>query len=220
MANIQEDLARIQSARYGEEVRGSIINAISDINDESVAAKNAAITAQNSAQASATAAAHQVELAQAEVTNAKAEVTKAQAEVTNAKAEVTKAQTQVALATTQANLAIDAKDDAETAETHAEEWYNKTKQIVEQSLTGGLLPMGTVEFADLPSLASAEIGWSYIVSDAFTTTSDFEDGAGQAVAAWSTVYKTGNNKWAVAEGSSVNAVVINKTLYLGAIVNE
>lgn len=220
MANIQEDLARIQNARYGEEVRGSIINAISDINDESVEAKEAAITAQNSAQASATEAAHQVGLAQNEVQNAKAEVVNAKREVGKAEAEVAKAQTQVSLATQQAEIAIDAKDDAETAETNAESWYNRTKQIAEQSLTGGLVPMGTIEFADLPALADAQIGWSYIVSDSFTTTSDFEDGAGESVAAWSTVYKTGNNKWGVAEGSSVNAVVINNTLYLGAIVNE
>ncbi len=46
-------------------------------------------------------------------------------------------------------------------------------QIEVDQLPKGVVPKGTVTFANLPSLASVEIGWMYNVSDAFTTTSDF-----------------------------------------------
>ena len=46
MANIQTYLDNIQQAVYGEEVRGSIHDAIAAMNEESSAAKEAATTAQ------------------------------------------------------------------------------------------------------------------------------------------------------------------------------
>ena len=56
MANINTYLQKILAAIYGEEVRGSIHDAIAAINEESVKAKEDASTAKDSAQASATAA--------------------------------------------------------------------------------------------------------------------------------------------------------------------
>ncbi|MBO6204933.1 MAG: hypothetical protein J6O13_15530 [Selenomonas sp.] len=40
-------------------------------------------------------------------------------------------------------------------------------------------PGGTVAFADLPALAAANEGFVYNISDAFTTTADFVEGAGK-----------------------------------------
>ena len=54
MANIQEDINQIATARYGREVRGSIVNALILMNDESSEAIDKAVTAQDSAVASAT----------------------------------------------------------------------------------------------------------------------------------------------------------------------
>ena len=54
MANIQEDINQIATARYGRDVRGSIVNALILMNDESSEAIDKAVTAQDSAVASAT----------------------------------------------------------------------------------------------------------------------------------------------------------------------
>lgn len=53
MANIQEDINQIATARYGREVRGSIVNALTLMNEESSEAIDKAVTAQDSATASA-----------------------------------------------------------------------------------------------------------------------------------------------------------------------
>ena len=53
MANIQEDINKIATARYGRDVRGSIVNALTLMNEESSEAIDKAVTAQDSATASA-----------------------------------------------------------------------------------------------------------------------------------------------------------------------
>lgn len=53
MANIQDDINQIATARYGREVRGSIVNALTLMNEESSEAIDKAVTAQDSASASA-----------------------------------------------------------------------------------------------------------------------------------------------------------------------
>lgn len=58
MADISQHLKAIQTAKYGEEVRGSIHDALEAMNEESSSAKEVAETAQDSAKASATAAAN------------------------------------------------------------------------------------------------------------------------------------------------------------------
>ncbi|MBP5422638.1 MAG: hypothetical protein J6Y78_09375 [Paludibacteraceae bacterium] len=49
-----------------------------------------------------------------------------------------------------------------------DELYSDIRQI-----SHGIVPRGTVEFENLPSLASAEVGDMYNISDDFTTTEDF-----------------------------------------------
>lgn len=53
MADIQRDINQIATARYGREVRGSIVNALTLMNEESSEAIDKAVTAQDSASASA-----------------------------------------------------------------------------------------------------------------------------------------------------------------------
>lgn len=64
MPNIDQDLQRIMEARYGREVRGSIHDAISDINDVADGAYNKAATAQDSAESSAKTASELATLAE------------------------------------------------------------------------------------------------------------------------------------------------------------
>lgn len=59
---------------------------------------------------------------------------------------------------------------------------------VASTIPKAITPKGTIEFADLPALTTASVGDMYNVSDAFTTTADFVEGAGIAMAAGSNVY--------------------------------
>ena len=75
-----------------------------------------------------------------------------------------------------------------------------------ESIGGALRPMGTITFSQLPAVATATAGDCYNISDAFTTTSDFEEGAGIKVAAGANVYKTVGGKWDVLAGAFVTGV--------------
>lgn len=54
-----------------------------------------------------------------------------------------------------------------------------TKDYVDAVATGALKPKGSVTFANLPALSAANVNTFYNVSDAFTTTADFVEGAGK-----------------------------------------
>lgn len=85
-------------------------------------------------------------------------------------------------------------------------YYYLQAQAIAQGLAGALKPMGTIVFANLPALSSAAAGDMYNISDNFTTTSDFEEGAGVPVAAGANVYKTAGGKWDVLAGNFVSGV--------------
>lgn len=85
-------------------------------------------------------------------------------------------------------------------------YYYLQAQAIAQGLAGALKPMGTIVFANLPALASANAGDMYNISDSFTTTSDFEEGAGVPIAAGANVYKTVGGKWDVLAGNFVSGV--------------
>lgn len=53
------------------------------------------------------------------------------------------------------------------------------KKYVDAVATGSLKPKGSVAFANLPALAAANLNNVYNVTDAFTTTADFVEGAGK-----------------------------------------
>lgn len=99
-----------------------------------------------------------------------------------------------------------AQTHAETAEDGAEHFYQETLAIA-QTLGSALIPRGTVEFANLPSVSSSDIkdGYMWNISDPFTTTSDFVEGAGLSIPMGANVYRiTINNvpKWDILAGSS------------------
>lgn len=75
-----------------------------------------------------------------------------------------------------------------------------------EAIKGGLQPRGTVAFADLPALADVNAGWMYNISDEFTTTADFKEGAGSTVPAGANIYKTSDDKWDVLAGTPVTGI--------------
>lgn len=84
-------------------------------------------------------------------------------------------------------------------------WAQQARDIA-AGLSGALMPMGTITFAQLPRLADANAGWLYNISDKFTTTSDFKEGVGHVVAAGAEVYKTSDGYWSVMAGKAVTGV--------------
>ena len=88
---------------------------------------------------------------------------------------------------------------------NAEYYYNQSK-LISESFAGALRPMGTVAFASLPKLADATDGDMYNVSDEFTTTEEFKEGAGNIIPAGSNIYKTVDGYWDILAGSPVTGV--------------
>ena len=70
---------------------------------------------------------------------------------------------------------------------------------VEAAVTGALKPKGSVAFANLPQLTAANLNNMYNVTDAFTTTSDFVEGAGVS-------YPAGTNVAIINTGTDANPV--------------
>ena len=88
---------------------------------------------------------------------------------------------------------------------NAKYYYQQAKDVSE-GLKGGLQPHGTVAFADLPALSNVNAGWMYNVSDEFTTTDDFKEGAGNVIPAGANIYKTSDEKWDVLAGTPVTGI--------------
>ncbi len=88
---------------------------------------------------------------------------------------------------------------------NAKKYYEQAKDIAE-SFAGTLRPKGTIVFANLPAAADAKEGDMYNISDQFTTTASFKEGAGNIVPAGSNVYRTDDGFWDVLAGSPVTGV--------------
>ena len=86
-------------------------------------------------------------------------------------------------------------------------YYEQAKQI-SQGLNG-ILPMGTVAFANLPT-SGMDYGWMYNISDAFVSDERFNDGGGVYYGPGNNVIWVSGNKWDVTAGSSVTGVKGNK----------
>lgn len=82
---------------------------------------------------------------------------------------------------------------------------------------GGLLPMGTVTFENLPT-ENLFTGAMYNISNAFTTDSRFKDGGGKQHGAGANVYWTADGKWDVQEGEeqTVNGKTGNSIILDGS----
>lgn len=215
MARIDEYLQKILSARYGEEVRGAIHDSIDEINRVNEANISTVQTIADTAQGYADDAEDSKDLAAQSVTDAQAQVTLAQQQVTLATTQATNsansAEDSEAWAVGQRG-GIDVPSSDETYQNNSKYWQERANywyqqaQSIAESFSGALRPMGTVTFENLPPLAQADSGDMYNISNQFTTTSDFVEGAGIVVSLGSNVYKTTGGKWDVLAGSPVTGV--------------
>jgi len=114
MAAIDDYIAQIQAAVYGEEVRGSIVNALNAMNTESSTAKSAAQTAQDSATAKAQEAATSATTASQAATTATTKAAEANTAATNASTSELNAASSASSASSAATLAESSKTDAQS----------------------------------------------------------------------------------------------------------
>ena len=87
----------------------------------------------------------------------------------------------------------------------AKYFADQAGKIVDAAGSGGLIPMGTVTFENLPT-SGMKKGWMYNISNDFTSDSRFEDGGGIKYNAGSNVYYTAVGKWDVLAGRQVSGV--------------
>ncbi len=92
------------------------------------------------------------------------------------------------------------------ADTDSAKYYYEQARRISESFSGALRPMGTVTFANLPTLSATTSGNMYNISDQFTTTAEFKEGAGNTIPAGANVYKTEDGKWDVLAGTPVTGV--------------
>ena len=82
---------------------------------------------------------------------------------------------------------------------------DQVQAAISSAITGVYTPKGSIAFASLPAPAAGNKGWVYNVSDAFTTTAAFVEGAGHSYGAGTNVVcvdaGSGSYKWDVLAGT-------------------
>ena len=196
-----------------------------------LASETAAAQSESNAKTSESNASNSAKSASASATSASSSATTATNKATEAANSASDASTSANTATTKAieasSSASSASQSASSASTYstksqsyavggtgtrenedidnAKYYYQQSKSISE-SFSGALRPMGTVAFANLPSVANASEGDMYNISDQFTTTTDFKEGSGLTIPAGSNIYKTYDGYWDILAGSPVTGV--------------
>lgn len=192
------------SKYYSEQASKSSTASANSASTASTKASEAASSA-SSASASATKSATSESNASKSASSAATSESTASTKASEAAQSATAAGNSASTATSKAVAASTSASNAATSEANAKKYYEQAKAISE-SFSGALRPMGTVSFANLPSVGSASAGDMYNISDEFVTTSDFVEGAGITEPAGSNVYKTVAGKWDILAGSPVTGV--------------
>lgn len=206
------------SKYYSEQASKSATASANSASTASTKASEAASSA-SSASASATKSATSESNANKSASSAATSESTAGTKASEAATSATSAANSASTATSKAAAASTSASNAATSEANAKKYYEQAKAISE-SFSGALRPMGTVTFANLPSVGSASAGDMYNISDEFVTTSDFVEGAGITEPAGSNVYKTEAGKWDVLAGSPVTGVKgANETTFRRGNVN-
>ena len=228
LAKIKVEVAKSESSQQAAAM--SEINAKASENAAKASA-TAAKTSETNAKASETAAAKSATAAAISETNAKASETSASQSAATATSEAASASQSASTAIDKATIATQkateiigkaesAADSATKAQSYAvggtgsregedfdnAKYYYQQAKDISEGLKGGLQPHGTVAFADLPALADVSTGWMFNISDEFTTTDDFKEGAGNVIPAGANIYKTSDEKWDVLAGTPVTGI--------------
>lgn len=169
------------------------------------ASENKALLYKNSASVSEQAS-------KASEANAKTYADNASASATSASTSASEASKSKTSSSASASQAKASETNAKTSETNSAKSESEARKYAEQakeiseSLSGALRPLGTINFANLPSTADASSGDMYNITDQFTTNDDFKEGAGNIIPAGSNVYLTIDRYWDVLAGTPVTGV--------------
>ena len=172
--------------------------------------KDAAAASEANAKTSEEAAGRSAEVAteKAAAADQSADTATEKAEIATEKAAeiVGKAEAVAASATKAESYAVGGTGSREGEDTDNAAYYYRQAKSISESFAGALRPMGTVAFASLPALTAVTAGDMYNISDEFTTTEDFKEGAGGIIPAGANIYKTSDGKWDVLAGTPVTGV--------------
>lgn len=172
--------------------------------------KDAAAASEANAKTSEEAAGRSAEVAteKAAAADQSADTAAEKAEIATEKAAeiVGKAEAVAASATKAESYAVGGTGSREGEDTDNAAYYYRQAKSISESFAGALRPMGTVAFVSLPALTAAAAGDMYNISDEFTTTEDFKEGAGGIIPAGANIYKTSDGKWDVLAGTPVTGV--------------
>lgn len=172
--------------------------------------KDAAAASEANAKTSEEAAGRSAEVAteKAAAADQSADTAAEKAEIATEKAAeiVGKAEAVAASATKAESYAVGGTGSREGEDTDNAAYYYRQAKSISESFAGALRPMGTVSFVSLPALTAVTAGDMYNISDEFTTTDDFKEGAGSVIPAGANIYKTSDGKWDVLAGTPVTGV--------------
>lgn len=181
MSNISHFLEQIMMARYGKDVRQSIHDAIQEIDA-------VADTAQNSATASAKEAADTLNM-----TVAVAESTK-------------ESETNAAESAVEAESYAHGGTGTRTGEdTDCAMYYYQQAKDISKGMNG-LIPMGTITFAELSNEDNQVDKFMFNISNNFVTDDTFKEGSGHEYPAGVNVYRTSDGYWDCLAGNFVAGV--------------
>ena len=182
------------------------------------ASATAAATSESNALSYKNAAATSESNASASATSASTSATNAATSESNASTSASNASSSASSASTSANNASASATSAEQKATLAESYavggtgtrtgedndnakhYKEQCEQIAAGMAGGLLPMGTVAFANLPTQNLAA-GMMYNITDSFTSDSRFKDGGGKSYPAGTNAYVTADLMWDCFAGS-------------------
>ena len=177
---------------------------------ETAKSATAAAISETNAKASETSASQSAATATSEAASASQSASTATDKATIATQKATeiigKAESAADSATKAQSYAVGGTGSREGEDSDNAKYYYQQAKDVSEGLKGGLQPHGTVSFADLPALADVSTGWMFNISDEFTTTDDFKEGAGNTVPAGANIYKTSDGKWDVLAGTPVTGI--------------
>lgn len=101
---------------------------------------------------------------------------------------------------------------------NAKYYYEQTKRISQSK--NGMIPMGTITFAELSNPDNQQTGYFFNISDSFVSDERFKDGSGIFYGAGNNVLRTADGFWDVTAASMVSGVKGNsETEYRQGFVN-
>lgn len=195
----QSAVASAQSASASEQV------AVSSATSATASATSASSSA-SSASSSATSASSSASSASASASSASSSETSAYNSAQSASASASSASTSATNATSYANLsqsyAVGGTSTRQGEDTDNAKYYKERCEQIAGGIEGGILPMGTVPFSDLPTITSEKKGWMFNISTDFTSDSRFKDGGGKVYAMGTNVYITSDLMFDCFSGST------------------